>query len=286
MQKLDLETRKRVCQHVTLADLVEGFRRVGVHPGDTVYCHSSLSRFGYVEGGADTVVDALLEAVGIEGPVAMPAGTYSLGKDGGVLDIRNTPSELGAITEAFRKRATHRSHHLTESVCAMGRLAKVLTRTHSITPCGAGSPFRKFIEFDAQILLLGVPHNNNTTFEAIEEWLAPEYVRFKEVRNAFLIDESGIQRPLPTKLHHMPLPYDFNRMDRPLFRAGAQTQIVIGEAIVRRISARKMYEVARKAIEANPYALRLRPGESRIQIPVSVHDIGEDTDEAAQQLGH
>jgi len=253
--------------------LYEGFRRVGVQSGDIVYCHSSLSKFGYVEGGADAVIDALLEAVEPEGTVAAPAGTYSQKKDGGVFDMRNSPSELGAISEALRRRSTHRSHHLTESVCAIGGLAKELTATHSLTPCGAESPFQKFINLDAQILLLGVSHNSNTTFEAIEEKIAPEYVRFRETKNATIIDENGLKRPLPAKVHNMPLPYDFNRMDAPLFRAGAQTKIVIGESIVRRISAKNMYEITRKAIEADTYALRLREGEKRIGIPTSVHEL-------------
>lgn len=273
MGKLDIETRKRTCLHVGKTDLVEGLRRVGVQSGDIIYCHSSLSRFGYVEGGAEAMVDALLEVVGHEGTVAMPAGTYSLGKDGAVFDVRSSPSELGAITEALRKRNAYRSHHLTESVCALGRLARELTETHSITPCGAESPFCRFIDQDTQILLLGVPHNNNTTFEAIEEELAPPYTGFSEIQDAFLIDENGVRKPLPAKLHNMLYSYDFNRMDAPLFRAGAQTRIVIGEAIIRRISARRMYEVTRKAMESNTYALRLREGESGIQIPTSVHDL-------------
>ena len=271
MAKMDIETRKKTCIHVAKGDLYEGFRRVGVQSGDIVYCHSSLSKFGYVKGGADTVIEALLEAVGSEGTVATPAGTYSQKKEGGIFDVRNSPSELGAISEALRKRSTHRSHHLTESVCAIGRLAKKLTATHSLTPCGAESPFQKFIDWDAQILLLGVSHNSNTTFEAIEERLAPEYVRFREIKNATIIDENGISRPLPAKVHNMPFPYDFNRMDAPLFRAGAQTKIVIGESIVRRISARKMYEVTRRAIETDTYALRLREGEKRIGIPTSIN---------------
>lgn len=64
-------------------------------------------------------------------------------------------------------------------------------------------------------------------------------------------------------------------MDGPLFCAGAQTQIVIGEVIVRRISARKMYEVTRKAMEANPYALRLRHGEQGIRVPTTLHELAE-----------
>lgn len=273
MAKMDTETRRRNCHHVSMTDLVEGFRRVGLQKGDIVYCHSSLSKFGYVEGGAETVVDALMAVVGPEGTVAMPAGTYSLGRDGAVFDIRKSPSELGAITEAFRKRTKYRSHHLTESVCALGKLAQQLTETHLVTPCGAESPFRKFIDMDAQILLLGVPHNNNTTFEAIEEKLALEYVRFKEVCGASIIDERGERKLLPAKLHDMLYPYDFNRMDMTLFRAGAQTRIVIGESVIRRVSAKIMYEATRRVLEENPFALRLLEGEKGIQIPTSIHDL-------------
>ena len=86
MPKMDLETRRRRCAHVTLDDLIEGFRRVGVHQGDTIFCHSSLSKFGYVEGGAETVVDALLAAVGPTGTVASAAGQPSadLGPNHGI----------------------------------------------------------------------------------------------------------------------------------------------------------------------------------------------------------
>ena len=136
---MDLETRKREKEHVSFADLVEGFRRVGVHPGDITYVHSSLSKFGYVEGGADTVVDALIEVVGRDGTVAAPSATYSKKKDGSVFDVRNSPSELGIISETLRRRTRYRSHHLTESVSALGRMAEELTATHSLTPAGAES---------------------------------------------------------------------------------------------------------------------------------------------------
>ena len=64
MPKLDLTTRIKTCVHVGVEDLIYGLRRVGVQAGDTILCHSSLSKFGYVEGGAETVVDALAAVVG------------------------------------------------------------------------------------------------------------------------------------------------------------------------------------------------------------------------------
>src|SRR4051812_28440789 len=45
---------------VTREDLVAGLREMGVAPGALLQVHSSLSALGYVEGGADAVVDALL----------------------------------------------------------------------------------------------------------------------------------------------------------------------------------------------------------------------------------
>jgi aminoglycoside N3'-acetyltransferase len=128
--------------------------------------------------------------------------------------------------------------------------------------------------WDAQILLLGVSHSSNTTFEAVEEELAPEYVGFIELPNARIVDEQGTERPVPTSAHNMACSADFNRMNAPLIRAGAQSEIVIGEAIVRRVSAAGLYRVARQAIEADDYALRLREGEDRLPTPAtSIHDL-------------
>ena len=87
--------------HVTYTMLVDGLRNLGLADGDVVLVHSSLSRFGYVEGGADTVVDALLAAVGDEGTVAVPTSpvTWRGGshfhyiKHNPILDLRSHPIE-------------------------------------------------------------------------------------------------------------------------------------------------------------------------------------------------
>ena len=57
---------------VTKDDLVLGFRRVGLKAGQHVVCHSSLSRFGHVIGGADAVIDALEEVITHEGTLVLP----------------------------------------------------------------------------------------------------------------------------------------------------------------------------------------------------------------------
>ncbi len=60
---------------VTKSDMVAGLRSVGLSRGQHVIVHSSLSRFGRVEGGAETVIAALKEIITPEGTVVMPTFT-------------------------------------------------------------------------------------------------------------------------------------------------------------------------------------------------------------------
>lgn len=48
--------------HITRGAIRHGLAEVGLGGGEVVLVHSSLSAFAHVEGGADTVIEALLEA--------------------------------------------------------------------------------------------------------------------------------------------------------------------------------------------------------------------------------
>jgi len=60
---------------IALDGLVTGLRGLGLRAGDHVVVHSRLSSFGYVEGGADTVIGALEKVLSPQGTLVMP--TYS-----------------------------------------------------------------------------------------------------------------------------------------------------------------------------------------------------------------
>jgi aminoglycoside 3-N-acetyltransferase len=62
---------------LTQQDIVTGFRNLGLPRGDAVEVHS-LRSMGYVQGGASTVIQALMEVVGEEGAVVMSAYPISL----------------------------------------------------------------------------------------------------------------------------------------------------------------------------------------------------------------
>jgi aminoglycoside 3-N-acetyltransferase len=86
-------------------DVAQAARDVGIVPGDTVMFHSSLSSMGRVVGGANTVIDGFLEAVGPEGTVAVPTLWWHQTDPPMRMedwDPDTSPSYPGLITETFR----------------------------------------------------------------------------------------------------------------------------------------------------------------------------------------
>ena len=158
---------------ITRTMLLEGFRELGLTPGGLAMVHSSLSAFGWVEGGAETVIEALLEALGPEGTLVLPAlCQQDQNRRDQTWDITRSPSDVGKITEVFRtwnQRSTAdgvpprpsgpplpegrgdgplpdrrghvlRSDHFTHSVCALGPLAEEIVSGHK-TAYGRTSPW-------------------------------------------------------------------------------------------------------------------------------------------------
>src|SRR5947208_6009136 len=147
---------------VTQAMIESGLRELGLGPGDLVIAHSALRSFGWVEGGEDAVIDALLAVVGPMGTVCMPAlsyGDYGPDKPPPPFDPRTTPGIVGRIPERFRQRpGVLRSLHPTHSIAAFGARAEEIARDHegSVTPCGPDSPWGKIARGGGCILMLGV----------------------------------------------------------------------------------------------------------------------------------
>lgn len=57
-------------------EIVQKLREVGLEKGDAVMVHTSLKQMGYVCGGAQTVIEALMEVVGKDGTIMMPTQSW------------------------------------------------------------------------------------------------------------------------------------------------------------------------------------------------------------------
>ncbi len=86
---------------LNLESLTSGFRDLGVQTGDTLLVHSSYKSLGEVDGGPQTVIDALLSALGPNGTLIMPTFNFDFNQ-GKPWDVRKTRSKMGALTEVVR----------------------------------------------------------------------------------------------------------------------------------------------------------------------------------------
>lgn len=154
------------------SDLQRDLAELGLKPQDRVMIHSSMKAIGPVDGGADTVLDALMEYFGGDGLLLMPTHTWAWIQPGQLFDPQQMPSCVGLLTEQFRRRpGVVRSLHPTHSVAAWGNEAEAYIRGEEqiATPCGEGGCWAKLPDWNAKVIFLGCPVSKNTFLHGVEE---------------------------------------------------------------------------------------------------------------------
>ena len=200
-----------------------------------VMVHSSLSACGEIEGGAATVIEALRAWIG-NGTLAMPTHSYCYpvaGRPAAVFDPARTPSVVGAITEAFRRRATaRRSTHPTHSLAAEGPLAEALVEGHDrcATPCGAGTPYERLIERDAAVLMFGVKLDAYTLFHTAEDAAAVPYLYQPDPIALRFRGRSDGEQVLAMRRHDLQVVRTFDQQDAWLESEGLLRRVRLGDA--------------------------------------------------------
>lgn len=231
-------------------DIEIGLRRLGLRTGDLVFVHSSLSSFGCVEGGAETVVEAILAVIGPGGTLGVPTFNY----EPGCFDPVETPSVVGAITEAVRLRPDAvRSLHPTHSVAAIGKRAREFVAGHeSVHYIGEGSPLHKLYLWDGKVLLLGVDHRTTSIIHLAEHLARVPYLNRN--RQVMVRTEQGIIR---RGVRRGGCSRGFVKIEEDLAASGerAGTSDCIGKCLARLIPARTIVDVAVEMLSRDPAAL-------------------------------
>ncbi len=234
-------------------DLVADFKKIGLRAGDLVCVHSSYKSIGPVDGGANTVIDALIETVGPKGTLMFPAFTfYLLEQDAPVFDFEKSPSCVGFLSELFRTEyAEQRSVHVSHSYSVRGPLTKELcAHSEDITPCDAATPLGKLLAMGGKILMIGCSYNCLTAVHVIEETNHVPYVRFKAMPGATIM-QNGKSRPLASKAVY-PFSYEFTRLEQPLKQAGGVKEDKIGNAASLLINGTILVQTGTNLIKENP----------------------------------
>jgi len=247
---------------VSKNDIKKGLREIGIKKGDKLLVHSSLSSFGYVEGGANTVIDALIEAVGFEGTVLVPTLTGSAElspQNPPVFDVLATPCWTGKIPESFRSRKNaRRSYHPTHSVAGIGADVETLIKNHyeDITPCGIKSPYYKLGELGGYILLIGVGLDVSTAFHTVEELAEVDYHLQKEMTDCVVIKEDNMRMIVRNYLHSYLGPErNFPIMEEIFREKGIMKHIQIGNALIRIFPTKESIEITLEYLKKDPLFL-------------------------------
>jgi aminoglycoside 3-N-acetyltransferase len=158
---------------LTRAAIAAGLHTLGLRAGMGVMVHSSLRSFGRVQGGARTVIEALMDVLTPDGTLLMPSFNHGepFEDDGpGVYDPRVTPTINGAIPDAFwRVPGVSRSLDPTHPIAAWGQHAERYTRHHHRTlTMGPQSPLGLLNADGGYGLLLGIDTTYNTFHHVVE----------------------------------------------------------------------------------------------------------------------
>lgn len=222
-------------------DIICSLTDLGVQSGSLLMVHSSLSSIGNVQGGAETVVDALLKVLGPKGTLVVPTftypGDYPPSRDPNwIFDPDRTPSAMGAITNAARTRPqAQRSFHLWHSVAAIGPLANTITTIGGSSAWNSNSPMAWICKNGGQFLLLGVPYGNLTAIHIWEVALAVAYRREYDVKRRMRCSDGSLA-PLISRVHDRTESHpgsDFNRFGEHLEAANKVQIGPVGNAIGR-----------------------------------------------------
>lgn len=251
-------------------DILAALTKAGVSKGQTIMVHTSLSSLGFVCGGAQVVIEALLESVGTEGTIMMPTQSWkNLDPTAGVhweepedwwqmirdnwpaynKDITPT-NTMGAVAEMFRKwPGTLRSDHPARSVAANGKYAAYLTADHDLSNIfGEGSPIGKLYELDGYVLLIGVGYDKNTSLHLAD--VRAEYPGKHDSTEHSAIMENGhrIWKEYSTLFVDGE---DFNEIGDAFEQEYTVSKVSLGNGTITFMKQRALVDFAVKWIERN-----------------------------------
>jgi aminoglycoside N3'-acetyltransferase len=184
LEKQRLEKLRRTAPIITRAIVEKDLENLGLQRGDSIFLHSSLKSIGYVEGGAPTVIDAIIEVLGSSGTLIVP--TYSLKKSmyktcldkKYIFDPHTATTQLGIIPATFLHYPdVCRSIHPTHSVSAIGKNARYITEAHHLATStfGHDSPWDRLMKLNGKILSIGLKMGRNTFSHVLEDKMLDKF---------------------------------------------------------------------------------------------------------------
>lgn len=254
------------------ADIKKALCELGIKDGETLVVHSSMSGLGYIEGGTDTVTEAIKNIIGEDGTFMAPIFSnpyimfdgevnkslsfrpYDMRSDGALRDKTITTGEFPK--ELLKKEGVVRSNHSTHEWLAIGKNARELMEGHGFfdAPAGKTSPLHKALEKDGSVIFFGCRLASNTFLHYLEDIATdiPKPATIKYIDKEGRLRTGFLEKQYPGKR-------DFYRVsdgefyDKAIKKGLKIYSAECGIGHIYRIKLRNMYEVGMEMIKEDPY---------------------------------
>ena len=244
---------------INFDELISGFKRIGLTNGDVLLVHSSFKSFGGVEGGPQTVIDALISVLGDEGTLIVPRFNFDFSTYGTPWDVRSTPSHMGIISEFVRKDSRSRKvFHPIYPFSIIGKHADELIKHRYKGGYGKDSIFNQLRVLDAKIIQIDKVYKSTTIIHHVEEILKVDYKYYKDF-TGYVIDEDGKKYKDTFNLYvrdwEKGFVTDVLPIGKILEHEGVMKIDKIGDATVWYMKAEDVFQCTVNAIKKNPHVL-------------------------------
>ena len=243
---------------VTKSRLVSDLKKLGLKAGMDVMVHSSLSAIGYVEGGADTVVDALLSAIGRRGTLMMPSFNH---REAQVYNPMTTPTVNGAIPDAmWRRPEAVRSVHPSHALAAIGPKAEEYCRDHlEVGIFAQDSPIGKLIHGGGYILTMGTIHYTSTAYHVAEMSVPCGCIDPFANTDRVVAPDGSVQQVRGFAFRPRDCPVPIHKLDETFDRRGLQQRGKVGNAETGLVKGIDLWKVRREHLRRACPTCEIKP---------------------------
>ncbi len=241
---------------ITYNDIKEAIKQALLPEHNIAMIHSSIGMFGVMDNLVDNCIDAWMEHADKSGyTIAMPTFTWSFCNTR-TYHCKNTPSEIGILTEKFRKRKkVIRGKHPIFSFAARGPLAEEFVSHKGETCWGRNTPFDYINKKDGLLIMFGIGWEYLTFYHHIEEMKSVPYHYFKTFKGKADYGEGLID--VTPKYHvrslRLPTENDFSLIHNILAKEGKVKIVKLGDGFIKILRARDVYDLGSKLIDQDPY---------------------------------
>jgi aminoglycoside 3-N-acetyltransferase len=235
--------------------LTAAWARAGIARGDVVLLHSSAKRTLLTHRlTRQALLDSFLDAVGPTGTLLLPLFNFDFTR-GVPFDIRRTPSQTGALSEAGRLHpGAVRTGHPIYSFAAIGARAQEFSGVCNRSGYGPDSPFGMLHAMDGKIAVLDLEDQHAMTFyHYVEEMRDAPYRYFKAFTGTYF-DAAGVPSIETCRLFVRDIGEDVATHVNPCGELMWQAGLYQGErpmtgAGLRTIGARAMFDFVADVID-------------------------------------